>query len=72
LTSSAEANELKQVAVYSEAALLGKTSLQSAKTMAGEVNNYTAVGTNQMVMVLWVTDGIASTVASGMHLADKS
>jgi hypothetical protein len=39
--------------------------------MTGEVNNYAAVGTNQMVVVLRGTDGIASAVTSGMHFTDE-
>ncbi|MBA7604586.1 hypothetical protein ES703_11711 [subsurface metagenome] len=60
MASLAETNELKKVAVYSEPALFGETSLQRAKMVTGEVDNYTTVGTNQMMVVLWGTDCIAA------------
>lgn len=67
----AETDELKQMAVYSEPALLGEALLQFVKIVTGEVNNYTAVGTNQMVVMLWGTNCIASAVTSGMQLTDE-
>jgi len=71
LAGLAETEELKQVAVYSESALLREALLQFAKIMASEINNCTAVGTNQMVVVLWGTNCVAVASASGMQLADK-
>jgi len=48
----AETKELKQMAVYSEPALLGDTLLQFIGIMAGEINDYAAVRTNQVMVVL--------------------
>ncbi len=71
LASPAETKELKQVAVYSESTLLREALLQFAKVMAGEINNYATVGTDQMVMVLWRTDYVAAADAFTVHLTDE-
>ena len=65
LASLAETKELKQVAVYSEPAPFRQASLQFTKVMAGEINNDTAVGTNQMVVVLWGTGCVAARDTTG-------
>ena len=71
MASLAETEELKQVAVYSKPALPGQPLLQFTKIVPGEINNCAAVGTNQMVVVLWRTNCVAVADASGTQLADK-
>ncbi len=72
LASPAVTEELKQVAVYSESALLREALLQFAKVMAGKVNNYATVGTDQMVVVLWCTNCVAAADAFAVQLTDES
>jgi hypothetical protein len=59
------------MAIYSESTLPGKIFLQFFKVMTGEVDNHTAAGTYQMVMVLRETSNVTPTAASSMYLADK-
>jgi len=66
LASLAETKELKQVAVYSEPALLIEALLQINKIILSGINNYAAVGTNQMVVVLGGTDCVAAANASSV------
>ncbi len=66
LAGLAETEKLKQVAVYSEFALLRQALLQFTKVMTSEINNYAAVGTNQMVVVLWGTYCVATAAMSGV------
>jgi len=66
-----QAGKLKQVVIYSESALSGYPSLQVIEIVGGAINNYTAVGANQVVMFLWSTDCISVAVAASMQLTDK-
>ena len=71
LAGLAETSELQQVAVNSESTLPGKPFFQFAEIMAGEINNSTAVGADQVVVMLWSTNCVAVTAASGMQLTDE-
>jgi len=71
LAGLAQTGELKQAAVYSEPTLLGEPFFQFAKIMTGEINNSTAVGADQVVVMLWSTNCVAVTAASGVQLADE-
>ena len=72
MTSLAETKELKQMAVYSEPALLRDTSLQFIGIMASEINDYAAVGTNQVMVVLRGTNCVAAASTASRQLTDKS
>jgi len=72
LAGLAETKEFKQVAVYSEPALSSQASLQFTKVMAGAVNDCAAVGTDQMVVVLWTANCVAAADASSVQPADES
>ena len=61
LADLAEANEFKQVAIYSESCLLGETLLRLLQFTAGEINNLTAVRANQVVMMPRSTNCVAAT-----------
>ena len=71
MASPAETEELKQVAVYSEPALLRQAPLQVPEVVAGEINNCAAAGTNQMMVVLGSTDCIAMANALAVQLTDE-
>jgi len=62
----AEADEFKQVAIYSESCLFGETLLRFFQFTAGEVNNLTAVRADQVVVMPWGTNCVAAAAISGM------
>jgi hypothetical protein len=66
LASLAEANEFKQVVIYSESCLLGEALLRFLQFTTGEINDFVAVGANQVVMMPWGTNCVAVAVISGV------
>jgi len=66
LAGLAEANEFKQVAIYSESCLLGEALLGFLQFTTGEINNFAAVRANQVVMMSWSTNCVAAAVISGV------
>ena len=66
LASLAVANEFKQVAIYSESCLPGEALLRFLQFTTGEINDFAAVGANQVVMMPWGTKCVAAAVISGV------
>ena len=66
LAGLAEANEFKQVVIYSESCLLGEALLRFLQITTGEINNFAAVRANQVVMMLWSTNCVAAATISGV------
>jgi hypothetical protein len=66
LASLAEANEFKQVVIYSESCLLGEALLRFLQFTTGEINDFAAVRANQVVMMPWGTNCVAAAVISGV------
>ena len=66
LAGMAEANEFKPVVVYSKSCLPGEALLRFLQFTTGEINDFSAVGANQVVMMPWGTDCVAAAVISGV------
>jgi len=66
LTGLAKTNEFKQVAIYSESCLLGEALLHFLQIITGEVDDSTAVGANQVVVMPWSTNCVAAAAISGV------
>jgi hypothetical protein len=60
------------MAVYSETVFTGKPSLESFEVTIGKIDNSTAFGTNQVVVMFGGTPHqICPRIAAGMHFTDK-
>jgi hypothetical protein len=59
------------VVIDSEPALSGQPFFQLCQIVPGEVNDFTAAGAYQVVMVLGYTERVAGVVYAGVKLADK-
>jgi len=66
LAGLAEANEFKQVVIYSESCLLGEALLGFLQFTTGEINNFAAVRANQVVMMSWSTNCVAAAAISSV------
>jgi len=66
LAGLAKTNEFKQVAIYSESCLLGEALLHFLQITTGEINDSTAVGANQVVVMPRRTNCVAAAAISGV------
>jgi len=66
LAGLAETNEFKQVVIYSKSCLLGEALLRFLQFATGEINDFAAVRTNQVVMMPGSTNCVAATAISGV------
>jgi len=66
LTGLAEANEFKQVAIYSKSCLLGEALLRFLQITTGEIDDFAAIRTNQVVMMPWSTNCVTAAAISGV------
>ncbi len=71
LAGLAEANEFKQVTIYYESRLLGESLPCFLQFTASKINDFAAVGANQVVMMPWSTNCVAVAATSGVYFADK-
>ena len=66
LASRAEAGEFKQVAVYFKSCLPGETLLGLFQLTTGEINDFVAVGADQVVMMPCCARCVAAAVISSV------
>jgi len=66
LAGLAEANEFKQVTIYSKSCPLGEALLRFLQSTTGEINDFAAVRTNQVMMMPWSTNCVATATISGV------
>jgi len=66
LAGLAETNEFKQVTIYPKSCLPGEALLCFLQFTTGEINDFAAVGANQVVMMPWSTNRVAAAAISGV------
>ena len=65
LAGLADADEFKPVVIYSKSCLSGDALLRFLQFTTGEINDFAAVGANQVVMMPRGTNCVAAAVISG-------